>query len=72
MRDHNVLIETDTFTTTDEVKAEVLNEYRRELIAEGQVFFTYKRHFLQSILWNDDTMTESAYIIPLPDTEYEN
>ena len=71
MRDRNVLIETDAFTTMDEVKAEVLNEYRRELIAEGQVFFTYKRLFQTSIPWQEEPMTESAYIIPLPDTEYE-
>ncbi|MBR2292445.1 MAG: RagB/SusD family nutrient uptake outer membrane protein [Prevotella sp.] len=72
MRDRNVLIETDAFTTMDEVRAEVLNEYRRELIAEGQVFFTYKRLFQTSIPWQEEPMTESAYIIPLPDTEYEN
>ena len=72
MRDRNVLIETDVFSTLEEVRAEVLNEYRRELIAEGQMFFTYKRHFSKTMLWNDAAMTESDYIIPLPDTEYEN
>ncbi len=59
-----------TFTTMDEVKAEVINEYRRELFAEGQMFFTYKRIASKDMMWNDKTMTEDDYIVPLPQTEY--
>ena len=71
MRDRNVLIEQDAFTSLDAVKTEVVNEYRRELIAEGQMFFTYKRLMSPTMPWNDAAMTEADYIIPLPDTEYE-
>jgi len=71
MRDRNVLIEEDAFATLDEVKAEVLSEYYRELIAEGQVFFTCKRLLRPSLLLTGTAMTENEYIIPLPDTEFE-
>ena len=59
-----------TFTTMDDVKAEVMNEYRRELFAEGQMFYTYKRSASKNMMWNDKTMTENDYIVPLPQTEY--
>ena len=72
MRDRNVLIEQDAFASLDEVKAEVMNEYCREFIAEGQVFFTCKRLMKPSLPLSDMAMTETDYIIPLPDTEYEN
>ncbi len=71
MRDRNVLIEQDAFSSLDAVRTEVLSEYRRELIAEGQLFFTYKRLMSPAMPWNDAAMTEADYIIPLPDTEYE-
>lgn len=72
MRDRNVLIEQDAFASLDEVKAEVMNEYCREFIAEGQVFFTCKRLMKPSLPLSNMAMTETDYIIPLPDTEYEN
>lgn len=74
MRDHKVITEEQQFGSLDEVRDEVLKEYRREFIAEGQVFFTYKRLFLKEMPWADadDQISESDYIVPLPDTEYEN
>lgn len=70
MRSHNVLLTEDAFTSLDEVKAEMLNEYRREFYAEGQMFYTYKRYGTKNIMWYAPEMTESEYIVPLPDTEY--
>lgn len=73
MRDHKITPATDYFKTLAEVKSEVLKEYRREFIGEGYMFYTYKRLMSTDILWrdNNDVITESDYIIPLPDTEYE-
>lgn len=74
MRDHKVTPSEQTFASLSDVKDEVVKEYRREFIAEGQMFYTYKRRFDRNMLWhdNDDEITEKDYIIPLPDTEYEN
>lgn len=48
----------------------LLNEYRREFFAEGQMFYTYKRLNAKQMLWSNETMTEDGYILPLPRTEY--
>lgn len=72
MRDRNVLIEQDAFASLDDAKAEVFYEYHRELIAEGQIFFLCKRLLRPNLLLSGTAMTENDYIIPLPDTEYEN
>lgn len=60
----------DYFKTTEEVKTELANEYRRELFGEGQMFYFYKRNKTPR-LWSNTSqeMTEDEYIIPLPDTE---
>jgi len=71
MRDHNILLEAPAFTSLSQVRDEVLNEYRREFLAEGHMFYAYKRLFAQSILWQTEPMEEADYIIPLPDSEYE-
>ena len=72
MRDHKMTHATDHFKQMSQVRDEVLKEYRREFIGEGHVFYTYKRLFLDDMPWrdSDDNITESDYIIPLPDTEY--
>lgn len=59
------------FTSLEQARKEVLNEYRRELFGEGQMFFAYKRNNSGSMLWNKDNITEDDYIIPLPATEYD-
>lgn len=71
MRDHNILLEEPAFKSLAEVRNEVVNEYRREFLAEGHMFYTYKRLFMKNIMWQVETMNESDYIIPLPDREYE-
>ena len=74
MREHKITVESDHFKQMEEVREEVMKEYRREFIGEGHIFYTYKRKFANDMQWrdNDDQITESDYIIPLPDTEYEN
>lgn len=62
---------TTGFENMDAVKAEVLNEYRREFIGEGVMFYTYKRLSASPIMWGD-TMSDDEYVLPLPATEYES
>ncbi len=62
-----------TFDNMNDLKEEIVNEYRREFYAEGQMFYVYKRLGMKKMLWNTDgDMTENQYIIPLPTTEYES
>lgn len=72
MRSHNVLVNDGGFASLDEMREEMVNEYRREFFAEGQMFYTYKRMAAKNIMWYTPEMTESEYIIPLPDTEYNS
>lgn len=70
MASHNVSITSD-FTSLEEVKKEVIDEYRREFYGEGVMFYTYKRLGIKDMLWNPNEMSESEYILPLPTTEYD-
>jgi starch-binding outer membrane protein, SusD/RagB family len=67
---HNVLLASDAFTSLDAVKTGIIDEYRREFFGEGQMFYTYKRLGSTSMLWRDEAVNESDYIVPLPATEY--
>ena len=50
----------------------LIQEYRRELIGEGQLFFLYKRLNRQNILYSDvDMVATKSYTFPLPITETE-
>ncbi len=60
-----------TYQSMNLIRAEVLNEYRREFIGEGQMFFQYKRRGSVNMMNNPSRMTADDYIIPLPSTEYE-
>ena len=59
-----------SFTSADDLKDFIVDEYRREFYAEGQMFYTYKRLNSTSMLWRDEPVGESEYILPLPTTEY--
>ena len=48
---------------------EILNEYRREFLAEGQMFFAYKRLSTNKMLWNVNSIKEANYIVPVPRSE---
>ena len=63
-----------TFTSKEQVMEMIVKEYRREFFGEGQMFYTYKRMRANRMLWTTDantTVTESAYVIPLPTTEFD-
>lgn len=50
--------------------AYLINEYRRELIGEGQLFFLYKRLNSETITGSDvDVIATKAYTFPLPQSE---
>nr|WP_319569837.1 RagB/SusD family nutrient uptake outer membrane protein [uncultured Draconibacterium sp.] len=67
---HDVVFSGDKFTSLNEVKTWVVDEYRREFYGEGQMFYTYKRLGASSMLWRDEPVNESDYSLPLPLTEY--
>lgn len=51
---------------------ELIHEYRREFIGEGQLFFLYKRLNRENIIGSDVNMiTSRAYTFPLPLSETE-
>lgn len=54
-----------------QLESEILKEYRRELYAEGQMFFTYKRLGKKNMLWRTLEVKEEDYVLPLPKTEVE-
>lgn len=61
------------FATVEDAHREMINEYRCELFAEGQMFYVYKRTGATKMMSNtDDTMTEDDYILPLPSSEYDS
>lgn len=60
----------DEFSSKEALREFILNEYRREFYAEGQMFYTYKRYGETSILWYDGAVNENTYILPLPETEF--
>jgi len=63
---------TDTTMPTD-YDLELIREYRREFIGEGQLFFLYKRLNRTAILYAniEDAVASKVYTFPLPLTETE-
>jgi hypothetical protein len=59
----------DAFASLSSAKDEILNEYRREFMAEGQMFFAYKRLNTSKMLWNVNSIKEANYIVPVPRSE---
>ena len=53
------------------LQEELQKEYQKEFIAEGQLFYYYKRQNLQSIPFTSHVMNRDAYVFPVPDNELE-
>lgn len=49
----------------------VQDEYFKEFIGEGQMFYVYKRMGATAMKWTEGTIEEKNYIMPLPSTEFE-
>ncbi|MBL1409498.1 RagB/SusD family nutrient uptake outer membrane protein [Sphingobacterium faecale] len=56
----------------DEIRMEITKEYRKEFIAEGQLFYYYKRLGHRNILGYGKEMTDVEYQMPMPDNEVNN
>lgn len=66
---HAVGTSTD-FASLDDARKWIIGEYRREFVAEGQMFYTYKRTGATEMAGRKNPVGESDYILPLPETEY--
>lgn len=56
--------------TPEQIQEEVAKEYRKEFLAEGQMFFYYKR-LDASRIEGAGINAQSIYVLPMPDTEIE-
>ena len=54
-----------------DLQQELRKEYQKEFIAEGQLFYYYKRQNLTSIPFTSQTMNRDVYVFPVPDNELE-
>ena len=62
---------------SEELMNNITSEFRKEMIGEGQMFFFYKRHAMQSIPNGSSTsgninMIMKNYVVPVPDSEIDN
>ncbi|WP_341843717.1 RagB/SusD family nutrient uptake outer membrane protein [Chitinophaga caseinilytica] len=55
----------------EEVTVEILKEYRKEFVSEGQLFYYYKRRGEANIPGTAKAMNNSVYMLPLPQREIE-
>lgn len=59
-------------TAPADFRSVMTNEYRKEFLGEGQLFYYYKRCNMAAIRGSDkDLVGLKAYIFPLPASEYE-
>lgn len=54
-----------------DLQEELRKEYQKEFIAEGQLFYYYKRQNLTSIPFTSQTMNRDIYVFPVPENELE-
>lgn len=54
------------------IKEEITKEYMKEFIAEGQLFYYYKRLGTKFIPGFAEEMTDTQYQMPMPDSEVAN
>ncbi|MHA4893565.1 RagB/SusD family nutrient uptake outer membrane protein [Pedobacter sp. PWIIR3] len=52
-----------------ELQNQIFREYRREFIAEGQLFYYYKRLNKSAIEYSTVAGSNSVYVLPIPDDE---
>jgi hypothetical protein len=68
---------TDEEVTADNKDQLITDEFAREVIGEGQLFFYYKRHAMEEFASGTDAtstykMLLSNYVVPLPKSETDN
>ena len=52
-----------------QIKEEIAKEYRKEFLAEGVMFYFYKRLGYETIPHQTEPMDDSKYVVPYPDFE---
>lgn len=50
---------------------ELRKEYQKEFVAEGQLFYFYKRQNMSTIPFMAQSMNREVYVFPMPDNELE-
>ena len=60
-----------------DLKSYITNEFRKEMIGEGQMFFYYKRNAMESIPNGSSTTGNTSmplknYVVPIPESEIDN
>ena len=53
------------------LEAEILKEYKKEMYAEGQLFYYFKRKNAAKVDGSTITMSDATWIFPLPENEIE-
>lgn len=65
----------ENINTKEELSDFILQEYRRECYLEGQLFYQYKRHNVQTMPDLTELgympVNEDTYVLPVPDVELE-
>lgn len=72
VREHRGLYDALAGLSADEIVTEIGKEYRKEFLAEGVMFYYYKRLGIKQIPDYDEEMTDAQYVIPYPDFETQS
>lgn len=67
MKSKNIIVDKDVFSSLSETQKQIPHEYIREFMAEGVMFYVYKRRNAQQFLLTDKKISEHAYTLPNPD-----
>ena len=57
--------------TAQRLTDEITKEYQKDFYAEGQLFYYYKRKLFKRMQFSTRNLTETSYIVPVPDNELE-
>ena len=57
---------------TEAIMTEIRKEYRKEFIAEGVMFYYYKRLGITDVPYAEEEMGDKEYVIPYPDFEIQS
>lgn len=71
IRQHRGVIDQVTATTDDAMQQEILEEYLREFICEGVMFYQYKRLNVKKMLHAKSDFDTRKYVLPMPEEEVE-
>jgi hypothetical protein len=53
------------------LEEEIYKEYRREFLAEGQMFYYLKRKNIKHIEFTETAGSKAVYVLPIPDSEID-